>query len=63
MVCLTVNDNTGNMTVISLLRNDKFPRGSNLEKATRKIWPTAVPNLDNGVLGIDDGFVVQQVYV
>ena len=63
MVCLTVNDNTGNMTVISLLRNNEIPRGSNKGKVTRKIWRTTVPNLNIGVLGIGDGFVVQQVYV
>jgi len=59
----TVNDNTEETVMISLLLEDeKDPDGEEVTKVSTNVWKKTAPNTKNGVLGIEDGIVVQQIY-
>ena len=45
-----------------LLEDEEDPDGKEVTKVSTNVWKKTVPNTKNGVLGIEDGIVVQQSY-
>ena len=60
---LTINNNTTSNTMISQLHDvNDIPTGHGIVQLTGNIWKQVLPNNRNGVLDVNNGLVVQQIF-
>ena len=60
---LTIYGNATSNTMITLLHDmNDIPTGPNIVRLTENIWKQVLPSNRNGVLDVNNGLVVQQIY-